>query len=202
MNIINLGTVPFIISELEMQIAYEAVLNEAEDVALVFESQNIAYCCGKSPNADSDFISNVEQYYLVNRGGKITIHSPGQLVVYIISDLKRSHTTIDNFVFKLEQCMIDFLLDTFRLTCHRNKINNGCYINNKKIGFVGIRVMHGITMYGFAINIYNNLELFKTIIPCGINNIEITNVCNIISKSVNMQDTYANITQSIANNFK
>ena len=92
--------------------------------------------------------------------------------------------------------MIDYLFDNFKITAERLDINRGCFVDKKKIGFLGIRVKKGVTMYGIAINICNDLSLFDEIIPCGLKNVEITSVAH-----VKQQEFDANESKILFDNF-
>ena len=114
-----------------------------------------------------------------NRGGKITYHGPGQLICYFVIDLRKRKKDIRKFISKIEKTIIQTLkfynIDTFS-----DKKNIGIWFKDneqiKKVAAIGVRVSKWIAYHGFSINIENNLEKYKAIIPCGISNRGVTNL--------------------------
>ena len=117
-----------------------------------------------------------------NRGGKITYHGPGQLICYFVLDLRKKKD-IRKFITIIEKTIIQ-TLKFYKIETFPDKDNIGIWhkYNNevKKIAAIGIRVSKWIAYHGFAININNDLENYKKIIPCGISDKGITNLKNII----------------------
>ena len=110
-----------------------------------------------------------------NRGGKITLHSPGQKIVYFVLDLNKRKKDIKNLVKQIELSIIDFL-KLYDIKAHADRKNIGIWVKEKKIAAVGIRVSNWIAYHGFSINIKNYLGHYKKIIPCGLNNSKITSI--------------------------
>jgi len=106
----------------------------------------------------------------VERGGDITFHGPGQLVVYPIIDLTKAGLNILDYVTSLEEIMLRTALD-WNIPAKRNSINRGIWVSNKKLGSVGISVQRGVTFHGFALNVNLSLKPFKWIHPCGLTDI-------------------------------
>ena len=119
-----------------------------------------------------------------NRGGKITYHGPGQLICYFVLDLRKKKD-IRKFITIIEKTIIQ-TLKFYKIETFPDKDNIGIWhkYNNevKKIAAIGIRVSKWIAYHGFAININNDLEKYKKIIPCGIKDKGITNLKNIINQ--------------------
>lgn len=109
------------------------------------------------------------------RGGGTTAHNPGQLVLYPILNLKQLGLDISEYIRKLEEIGIE-LLEQLGVSAERHKGFPGLWIKNKKIASIGVRVSKFVTYHGMAINIQNDLSIFDFIIPCGMDNIEITSV--------------------------
>jgi len=101
----------------------------------------------------------------VERGGNITFHGPGQLVVYPIIDLRITGLTVPDYVSSLEEIMIRTAAD-WGIKAGRNPINRGVWKKNNKLGSVGIAVRRGISFHGFAFNVNLSLEPFTWINPC------------------------------------
>ena len=112
-----------------------------------------------------------------NRGGKITLHNPGQKIVYFVIDLNRRKKNIRNLVREIEKIIIKFL-KIYRIKSYADKKNIGIWVNRKKIAAIGIRVSRWVAYHGFSINIKNNLNDYKKIIPCGLDNRKITSLKN------------------------
>ena len=99
----------------------------------------------------------------VRRGGGVTAHNPGQVVLYPIVDLKSLHLGINEYIRQLEAIGIE-LLANFGIKAQRRKGFPGLWVNHKKIGSIGVKVKKWVTYHGMAINIENNLSIFENII--------------------------------------
>ena len=154
--------------------------NNNKDLIWVLEHDSV-YTAGTSFDKN-DVIDNSINITKTNRGGKITYHGPGQLIFYFVIDLNKRKKDIRKFISLIEKTIIDTLhfynIDTFS-----DKENIGIWYNDKgkikKIAAIGVRVKKWIAYHGFAININNNLEQYKKIIPCGITDKGVTNLINI-----------------------
>jgi lipoate-protein ligase B len=112
-----------------------------------------------------------------NRGGKITLHNPGQQIVYFVLDLNRRKKDIRNLVRQIENTIIKFL-NIYNIESYADKKNIGIWVKKKKISAIGIRVTRWIAYHGFSINIKNNLNDYMKISPCGLNNTKVTSIRN------------------------
>ena len=108
-----------------------------------------------------------------NRGGKITLHNPGQKIVYFALDLNKRKKDIKNLVKQIEASIIEFL-KFYKIKSRADKKNIGIWVKDKKIAAIGIRVSNWVAYHGFSINICNDLNYYKKIIPCGIDGAKIT----------------------------
>ena len=131
------------------------------------------------------------------RGGKITYHGPGQLICYFVLDLRKKKD-IRKFITIIEKTIIQ-TLKFYKIEAFPDKDNIGIWhkYNNevKKIAAIGIRVSKWIAYHGFAININNDLENYKKIIPCGISDKGVTNLKNILDQD------YSNLSDVLIKNF-
>ncbi len=109
------------------------------------------------------------------RGGDITYHGPGQLVIYPIVHLRRSKLSVKNYVDMLEEVMISCAADS-GIVAGRDERNRGIWVGNNKIGSIGIRVRHGVTFHGLALNVTLDFEHFSWIQPCGLNGVGVTSI--------------------------
>ncbi len=132
-----------------------------------------------------------------NRGGKITYHGPGQLICYFVLDLRKKKD-IRKFITTIEKTIVQ-TLKFYKIETFPDKDNIGIWYkyNNevKKIAAIGIRVSKWIAYHGFAININNDLENYKKIIPCGISDKGVTNLKNILDQD------YSNLSDILIKNF-
>lgn len=110
-----------------------------------------------------------------NRGGKITLHSPGQKIVYFVLNLNKRKKDIKNLVKQIELSIIGFL-KLYKIKSHADQKNIGIWVKNKKIAAIGIRVSNWVAYHGFSININNNLNYYKKIIPCGLRKKGVTSI--------------------------
>jgi lipoyl(octanoyl) transferase len=130
---------------------------------------------------ENEIIDKTIKIIKTNRGGKITCHGPGQLVCYFVLDL-RNKKDIRKFITCIEKTIID-TLQFFKIETFADKDNIGIWYREgnqiNKVAAIGVRVKKWIAYHGFAININNNLDQYKKIIPCGISNKGITNLMKI-----------------------
>ena len=116
-----------------------------------------------------------------NRGGKITCHAPGQLICYFVLDLRKKKD-IRKFIHCIEKTIIETLKD-YKIETFSDKDNIGIWHKKNdtinKVAAIGVRVKKWIAYHGFAININNNLDQYKKIIPCGIGDKGVTNLISI-----------------------
>lgn len=114
----------------------------------------------------------------VDRGGQVTYHGPGQIVLYPLLDLKRLKVGVKEYVCKIEQAMID-TCDDWNIEATRKDGAPGVYVNGAKIGALGIRVRNGRTYHGLAFNIAMDLEPFARINPCGYAGLQVTSMLDL-----------------------
>jgi len=114
----------------------------------------------------------------VDRGGQVTYHGPGQLLIYLLIDLKRLGLGIRELVSIMEQATID-LLATYGLSANSRKDAPGVYVNGAKIAALGLRVKRGCSYHGLALNVDMDLEPFSRINPCGYAGMAVTQIKNV-----------------------
>ena len=111
----------------------------------------------------------------IDRGGQVTYHGPGQLMIYPLIDLKRSKTGVRDLVTALEQSIVD-LATSFNIHAAARADAPGVYVDGRKIASVGLRVRRGASYHGMALNIDVDLEPFSRINPCGFSDLEVTDL--------------------------
>jgi len=177
--------------------------NEDEATAtnnyLVFVEHPPVYTLGKSGKSEHLLLSEVEleqkgiQYYPNNRGGDITFHGPGQLVVYPIIDLDNFFTDIHKYLRYLEECVIQVLKE-YAINAGRLVGATGVWLDagmlekERKICAMGIRCSRWVTMHGIAFNVNTDLNYFKNIIPCGIKDKSVTSLQKELGRQIELYE--------------
>ena len=105
--------------------------------------------------------------YPAGRGGDVTYHGPGQLVVYPVLDLKAWHRDIHRYLRTLERCLVEMLLD-FGIPSETLPGATGVWVEGRKIGAIGVRTSNWVTSHGLALNVNTDLRYFDLIVPCGL----------------------------------
>ena len=187
---------------------YEDAIKDLESrLSLVFNSKdreliwtlqhNEIYTAGSSYK-ESEILNKSIKLIKTNRGGKITYHGPGQLICYFVIDLRNKKKDIRNFICIIEKTIIQ-TLEQFNIKSFADRNNIGVWTKNnkkiEKIAAIGIRVSKWIAYHGFSININNDLNKYKNIIPCGIKDKGVTNLKSIIDQN------YSGLDQKIIDNF-
>ena len=126
-----------------------------------------------------------------NRGGKLTLHNPGQKIIYFVLNLNKRKKDIRKLINIIERSVIEFL-KIYKIKGLADKKNIGIWVKDKKIAAIGLRISRWIAFHGCSINIDNDLNAYKKIIPCGLDNKKITSVYNeknILIKNINNKIT-------------
>ena len=180
------------ILESRLQDLYE---NNKQELIWTLE-HNEVFTAGTSYKED-EIIDKSIKILETNRGGKITYHGPGQLICYFVLDLRKKKD-IRKFITIIEKTIIQ-TLKFYKIETFADKDNIGIWhkANNevKKVAAIGIKVSKWIAYHGFAVNVNNNLENYKKIIPCGISDKGVTNLRNIIDRD------YSNLSDKLIQNF-
>ena len=114
----------------------------------------------------------------IDRGGQVTYHGPGQLVVYPMVDLRRAALGVRDLVTALERAVIDYAA-TLGIVAHCRRGAPGVYVDEQKLASVGIRVRRGASYHGIAMNVVNDLEPFNRINPCGYPDLTMTRLADL-----------------------
>jgi lipoyl(octanoyl) transferase len=132
------------------------------------------YTAGVSFKQD-EIIDKKIKIIKTNRGGKITLHNPGQKIIYFVINLNNRKKDIRKFINTIEVSVIEFL-KFLKINAQKDKKNIGIWVKGRKIAAIGLRVSRWVAFHGFSINISNNLKEYLKIVPCGLNNKKITSV--------------------------
>ncbi len=163
---------------------------------LVFVEHPHVYTLGKSGEIGNLLLDEQglkakhATYYKINRGGDITYHGPGQIVGYPILDLDNFFTDIHLYLRTLEQAVIDTLAE-YDIPSGRYPGYTGVWLDAdndraRKICALGVRCSRWVTMHGFAFNVNTDLDYFNNIVPCGIDDKDVTSMKKELGKEVNL----------------
>lgn len=136
----------------------------------------------------------------VERGGKITYHGPGQLVVYPILNLARLKLGVTDYVTALEEVMIRVCAD-WGVTAGRSAVNRGIWIGPKKIGSIGIAVRKDISFHGMALNVDPDLAPFCWVEPCGLQGVSMTSMAQELDKPLPVQQVKESLSEALSTVF-
>jgi lipoyl(octanoyl) transferase len=185
----------FAIKFLEKRV--EDVINGKKPELLWILEHKPIFTAGTS-SKENEILNKTINVSKTSRGGKITYHGPGQKVVYFVLNLNEREKDIKKLIEHIENCIIKILKE-YGIKSFNDKKNIGIWVNvngkAKKLAAIGIRVKRWIAFHGFSINITNDLEVYKNIVPCGMPNKEITNLCSV------KKNNYKYINQKIIYNF-
>lgn len=120
-----------------------------------------------------------------DRGGQVTYHGPGQLIIYLMIDLKRAKIGAKDFVHRIENAIIAFLQDEYQLQAEARADAPGVYIDHKKIASLGLKIKHFRSYHGIALNVDMDLTPFQWINPCGLAGMKMTQLSD-YSRSINL----------------
>ena len=196
-------------SEIRQAASYELRATSEEPAAsnrqpetvnyLLFCEHPAVYTLGKSGSMKNVLLSEKEmeekeiEFFKTNRGGDITFHGLQQVVGYPILDLENFYTDIGRYLRDLEEVIIKTIAE-YGLKGERSKGETGVWIEpgvigrERKICAMGIRCSRWITMHGFALNVNTDLSYFENIIPCGIQNKQVTSIEKELKQKVSLED--------------
>ena len=145
--------------------------NRGKELLWILEHQT-TYTAGIRAQ-NNEILDKTIKVIRTNRGGKITLHNPGQKIVYFVINLNKRRKDVRFFINTLEKSVIE-LLKIYNIDAYPDRKNIGIWVGDKKISAIGVRIKNWIVYHGCSININNDLNLYKKIIPCGLSNKKIT----------------------------
>jgi len=175
------------------------------DVVLILEHPSV-FTLGKRAGLENLKVSRafLERKKIpvipVERGGNITFHGPGQLIVYPIIDLVKAGLNVMDYVASLEEIMLLTASD-WGIPANRNTANRGIWIANKKLGSIGISVQRGVAFHGFSLNVNVSLKPFKWIHPCGLTDVGVTSMAQELSQKISMNPVRETVMHHFENVF-
>jgi len=178
----------------------DVLLEKKGELLWILEHKTV-YTAGISANK-KDLIDKDLPIFKTNRGGRYTVHSPGQKVIYFVLNLNKRKKDIRKLVNNIESCIMD-ILQEYKIKSYPDRNNIGIWVkngdNSMKIAAIGIKVKKWIAYHGFALNVSNDLVKYKKIVPCGIKDKGITSLKNMGIK--NYEDINEIIERKFLNTF-
>lgn len=184
----------------------ELSASERQNDILFFVEHPHVYTLGKSGDSAHLLktlpeLSDIDAEYIeIDRGGDITYHGPGQIVGYPILDLDQHFTDIHKYLRYLEEVIIRTCAD-FGVKAGRIEGLTGVWVDQKKICAMGIRCSRWVTMHGFALNVNTDLSYFRNIVPCGIDDKEVTSLSKCTDKHMSEDEVKETLLKHFAEVF-
>jgi len=196
--IIDLGLIDYQKAwELQRQLWSRRVEEELPDLLLILEHPHVI-TLGRRGNrshliASSEVLEAMKiPIFHVERGGDVTYHGPGQMVVYPILDLKEYGYRLIRYIGQLEEVILRVLID-FRIQGERDPLNRGVWVDGEKIASVGVAIKRSVSFHGFSLNYETNLKYFELINPCGLEGKKMTSMAKILGKEISRERLWERI---------
>ncbi len=171
------GIVDYTRSWQEMQTFTEARTATTTDEVWLLEHPPV-YTLGRNGKEEHLLDTGTIPVIRSDRGGQVTYHGPGQLVVYSLLDIKRRQLGVQSLVNRLEQAVIDLLAE-HSITAQRQNRAPGVYVDGRKIAALGLRVRRGCSFHGLSLNVNMDLSPFEHINPCGNQGLQVTQLADL-----------------------
>jgi lipoate-protein ligase B len=205
--IIDLGVVDYEKTwDLQHQLWSRRVEEEVPDLLLILEHPHVI-TLGRRGNrshliASSEVLEAMKiPIFHVERGGDVTYHGPGQMVVYPILHLKEYGYRIVRYVDQLEEVILRVLRD-FGIEGRRDPLNRGIWVEGEKIASVGVAIRRWVSFHGFALNYGTDLTYFDLINPCGLEGKKMTSMAKILGKKISGESLTERISLKFREVFK
>jgi len=188
--------------ELQHQLWERRVKDELPDMLLILEHPHVI-TLGRRGNrshlvASSEVLEEMKiPLFHVERGGDVTYHGPGQIVVYPILDLKKYGYRLIRYIDQLEEVVLCVLKD-FGIKGKRDPLNRGVWVDGEKIASVGVAIKRWVSFHGFSLNYETNLKYFELINPCGLEGKKMTSMGKILGERISRDE----LTQRLSIHFK
>jgi lipoate-protein ligase B len=201
-KVIDLGRMRYSDALLRQEAAHAAVVAETSPPIIFTVEHEPVLTMGK--NSDSENLVYSRDFYHAQgveivdteRGGQITAHMPGQLVVYPILNMVRFNLSVRDYVNILEESVIS-TLNIYGVSAHRDLEHPGVWVGTEKICALGVRIKSRVSMHGLALNVNNEMALFEKIIPCGIKARGVTNLLTIAKSCPAMETVRLDLVEEI-----
>lgn len=178
LRVSKLGLQPYLAVWQDMQRFTDQRTDTTDDELWLVQHPPV-YTLGKNGKAEHILDQGGIPLVKSDRGGQVTYHGPGQLIVYTLLDLTRRHIGIRELVTRIETGVVA-LLDDYAINAYARKDAPGVYVDGKKIAALGLRVRKGRCFHGVALNVDMDLEPFERINPCGYQSLEVTQLSTLV----------------------
>lgn len=178
MKVVQLGLRDYVPVFASMQAFTAARSEHTEDELWVVEHPAV-FTQGMAGKPEHILVHDDIPVVQIDRGGQVTYHGPGQLVVYTLIDFKRRHITVRELVSRLENSIIATLAN-YGVLGVNDPQRPGVYVNGQKIASLGLRIKQGAVYHGLALNVNMDLAPFKHINPCGYAGLEMTQLAALV----------------------
>lgn len=181
----------------QMELVARRKLGEVDDSVIITEHRPV-FTLGRTGRKDNFLASAAAlsekgiKVVQVDRGGDVTFHGPGQLILYPIIDLKARGRDLHRYLRDLESVIISFL-NTYGVIAERIKGRTGVWVGNKKIASIGIGASNWVTYHGASVNIDVDLAYFSMIHPCGMKDVKMTSLAAITGYAIAMREAADNL---------
>jgi lipoyl(octanoyl) transferase len=194
LHVRRLGLVPYAGGlELQRQLVEDRKADRIPDTLLLLQHPHVL-TIGVKKDGRSHILASAERLaslgvdvFETGRGGDVTYHGPGQLVGYPIIDLNPDRRDVHKYVRDLEEVMIRVCAD-YGIEAGRVKGMSGAWIQDAKIGAIGVRISRWITSHGFAFNVTTDVKFFNLIVPCGIADRGVTSLASQLGRAPEMAE--------------
>jgi lipoyl(octanoyl) transferase len=191
----RLGLVPYDEAlELQRELVEERRAGRVPDLLLLLEHPHVITLGARARSGTAHLVASEKELERkgvglreTGRGGDVTYHGPGQLVVYPILDLKPDRCDVHRYVRDLEDVMIR-TAGSFGVAAARSIGLTGAWVGDSKLGAIGVRISRWITSHGFALNVATDLAFFGLIVPCGIQGKGVTSLSRLLGREVTIDE--------------
>lgn len=176
MDVIDLGLVDYGEAlKKQQQLVEDMASGQTSQESLVICEHPTVITVGRGIGSKEEIFTKDIPIFEISRGGRSTLHAPGQIVAYPILDLKKRGGDLHNLLRVLEESIIE-TLDAFQINADRFEGRTGVWVADRKIASIGIAVKQSISYHGLALNVINDLSLFQQLNPCGFTSNVMTSV--------------------------
>ncbi|MGY8896119.1 MAG: lipoyl(octanoyl) transferase LipB [Gammaproteobacteria bacterium] len=193
MKIVELGHQEYLPTWQAMQVFTDARSLDTEDELWIVEHPSI-FTQGLAGKPEHELSIDSIPIVKTDRGGQVTYHGPGQLIVYCLIDLKRLGIGVKKMVSMIESSIID-LLSLYNIKAHLEKDAPGVYVDHAKVAALGLKVKQGRTYHGLSLNIDMDLTPFDQINPCGYQGLKVTQMKDLADNKVSFSKLSKQLSQ-------
>ncbi|NLZ79896.1 MAG: lipoyl(octanoyl) transferase LipB [Gammaproteobacteria bacterium] len=196
----NLGCVPYEPTWHAMQNFTQTRTADSADEIWLLEHPRV-FTQGQAGKAEHILAAGDIPVVQVDRGGQVTYHGPGQLIAYILVDVRRAGQGVRDLVTRTENSLID-LLSQYQVNAQAKPDAPGVYVAGQKIASLGLRIRRGCSFHGLALNVDMDLQPFGRINPCGYAGLHMTQLRDETSQSIDLSEVSARLRDALVSHLK